>query len=75
MHNILHEFVYSRVVRTLSVIVLIWFAGALWYERLSDGFTTTATTVETVLMTLLAVVFLTAYIVERGWRKHRQTQD
>lgn len=69
MRRILRQCLYSRVTRILSIIVILWIAGELWYEMPSED-VSALEVVQVGLATVLAVVFLAAFFAERGWRKH-----
>lgn len=68
MRDTLRRVMYSRVAWFLGVIGWVWIASGLWYEGLSEGFTTLKVS-QVVIATSLAVVFSGAFVLNRGWRK------
>ena len=68
MADIVRLFMYSRLSWFLGVVAWIWIAGGFWYDGLSGEFTALKTT-QVVIATALALLFCTAFIVNRGWEK------
>jgi len=68
MRGALRRVVYSRVMWFAAVIAWICVATEYWYEVIRDGFTELKT-VQLVLVTGLAGVFVGSVIVNRAWRK------
>lgn len=74
MHSVLRRVMHSRAAWILGVIGWIWIAGRLWYQTLSEGFTT-LTTAQVTIATALAVFFTAGLAMTRGRQertdKHR----
>lgn len=68
MGGIVKQFMYSRAAWFLGVVAWIWIAGEHWYDVLAGGFSAINIT-QVVIATFLAVLFLAAFVANRGWEK------
>ncbi len=72
MIRFVKQFMCSRVAWVLGVVAWIWIAGEHWYKGLSSGFTGLNVT-QVVIATSLGILFSGAFILNRGWERHRKS--